>query len=65
MGGPTLTPQEREFIIQALNSMRLSGDPAALRQALDLIDTITAKLKTGPDPAENPEEVGPAGSSLV
>ena len=41
---PALTAAENEFIIQMLRQAQLSGDAAALRQALTLIDSIIHKL---------------------
>lgn len=41
-----LTEQERTFIVQALNQLNLTGQPADLRQALALIESILAKLET-------------------
>ena len=40
----TLTSEERNFIVQVLRSVKLHGNPAALRQALMLIDSINGKL---------------------
>ncbi len=44
MGELTLTPAEIEFIIQILQTTQLTGDAAALRKALSLIDRIINKL---------------------
>ena len=44
MGRPELTPAEKEFIIQIVQTTQLTGDMAALRQALTLIDSIINKL---------------------
>lgn len=45
----TLTPEEQRFIVQALNQLNLTGQPAELRQALRLIDSITRKLQPAGD----------------
>ena len=50
MGEPSLTVDEKEFIIQMLLQAQLSGEAAALRQALSLIDSIIHKLS--PDESE-------------
>jgi hypothetical protein len=39
-----LTAEERQFIIQALNQLNLTGKPADLGQALTLIESISQKL---------------------
>ena len=39
-----LTPEECEFIVQALTNLKLSGDQPALRKAIEMIDSITEKL---------------------
>ena len=44
MGRSKLTAAEKEFIIHILQTTRLTGDTAALRQALALIDSIINKL---------------------
>ncbi len=44
MGRSSLTTAEKEFIIQILQTTQLTGDTAALRQALTLIDSIINKL---------------------
>ena len=44
MEGSTLTTAEIKFIIEILQTTQLSGDAAALRQALALIDSIIHKL---------------------
>ena len=40
-----LTTAEKEFITQIVQTTQLTGDAAALRQALSLIDSIINKLK--------------------
>jgi hypothetical protein len=40
-----LTPEECKFIVEVLHSVKLQGNTAALRQALELIDGITGKLE--------------------
>ena len=49
MGESPLTAAEKEFIIQMLRQVKLSGDAAALRQALSLIDSIIHKLSPQED----------------
>ena len=44
-----LTTAEKEFIIKLLQTTQLTGDTAALRQALALIDSIINKLTVGFD----------------
>lgn len=44
MEQPGLTTAEKEFIIHILQTTQLSGDAAALRQALTLIYSIINKL---------------------
>ncbi len=39
-----LSSAEKKFIIEILQSTQLSGDAAALRQALSIIDSILHKL---------------------
>lgn len=44
-----LTDHERQFIIDSLTNLPLSGKAAALRQAVETIDSIVAKLKAQMD----------------
>lgn len=39
-----LTAEEKRFIVQTLQQLELRGNAQALRQAVILIDSITAKL---------------------
>jgi hypothetical protein len=41
---PALTVEERRFIVQVLRTVQLNGNYAALRQALETIDSIIGKL---------------------
>lgn len=43
-----LSAEERDFIIQTLQNIQLSGDPTTLKKALELIDSIQKKLAPAP-----------------
>jgi hypothetical protein len=60
MGRFELTPSECELIIHTLSTAQLSGDAAALRQALTLIDSIIHKLSSSQASAAVPQEVSPS-----
>lgn len=47
-----LTPEECNFIMEVLGNVNLRDSPAALRQALELIDGITGKLADELEEAE-------------
>ena len=44
MGRSSLTTAEKEFIVRILQTTQLTGDRAALSQALTLIESIINKL---------------------
>lgn len=45
----TLTEEEKQFIIQLLNTTQLSGNAADLSTILEMIARITAKLQSAQD----------------
>ncbi|HET6444151.1 MAG TPA: hypothetical protein VFI27_06170 [candidate division Zixibacteria bacterium] len=51
-----LTAEERRLVVQLLNGVHLRGDPASLRKALALIDSITGKLSIEPAESGNTED---------
>jgi hypothetical protein len=44
LGQQRLTDQERRFIVQTLQQLELRGNAEALRQAVELIDSVVRKL---------------------